>query len=163
MRRTIAFCWLGSALIVGSQSAQEPGRQQVVPAPVFNTVIRFRRAWLADSTRFDACSVSRWIGRGSDGTPPVMNPERVLLGQGGAECVPGRLSPAAQAAQHVVVVHSVVPSDSVTRVQVSVRHGDYRHFETFSLIPHRMRGTWGVREVRVWGAIVVSPPHRPQP
>jgi hypothetical protein len=132
--------------------AQQPNPPRV-PSQLFDAVIRYRSAWMADSARFEACSVSRWTnGR-------VANASRVLLeGAANEPCVPRRVSPAAQAARHVVVVDSVAATDSVARVLITVRHGEYTHRETFRLTPHRAGGTWGVRDVTLWGAVQSSPP-----
>ncbi|HET7232184.1 MAG TPA: hypothetical protein VFJ16_19410 [Longimicrobium sp.] len=90
----------------------------------------------------------------------MANPSRVLLGHSTEGCTPGRVSPAARAARHVVVVDSVSVTDSLARVQVTVRHGEYVHRETFTLAPHRVGTSWGVRDVRLWGAMQSTPPRR---
>ncbi len=158
LRLAIALCC--AALAIGSVGvhAQRPAQQRV-PAVVLDAVIRYRRAWLADSTRFDACSVWEWTGGGAV-SAGVANPARVLLVPEGNGCARGRVSMAAQAARHVVVVDSAAVSDSVARVTVTVRHGEYTHRETFSLVPHRGGTAWGVRDVKLWGAIQSSPPPR---
>ena len=163
VRWSIARCCLGldlglltTASSLGAQDAARPSPH----ARILNAVIRYRTAWLADSTPFDACSVAQWAAPGAELLRGVPHPERVLLGVPGDGCEGRRLSPAAQAARHVVVVDSVAVSDSAATVRVSVRHGEYAHFETFSLVAHSGDAVWAVREVRLWGAIQSSPPPR---
>jgi hypothetical protein len=153
LRRTAALCFLGIVLAGAGVAAQ---RRDAVPARAVDAVIRYRRSWMADTTRFDACSVAEWtsIEQG------VQNPGRVLLGAAGEGCVRGRLSPAAQGARHLVVLDSAVASDSAAQVVVVVRRGEYTHRETFSLVYHRVPGTWAIREVRLWGSMQASPAAR---
>jgi hypothetical protein len=158
LRHSIALCCISLALGAAGVHAQS-STQKRVPAAVLDAVIRYRRAWLADSTRFDACSVWEWTGGGTNLSPGGADPARVLLVPEGNGCVRGRVSTVAQAARRVVVVDSAAV-DSVARVTVTVRHGEYTHRETFSLVPHRAGATWGVRDVKLWGAIQSSPPPR---
>jgi hypothetical protein len=139
-------------------AAQRPAQQQSGPVEIVSTVIRYRTAWLADSARFDACSVSAWTG--GDGLG-IANAERVLLGRADNDCVRGRVSTVAQLAGHVVVVDSVAITDSIARVRLTVRHGEYTHHETFILVPHVGSVSWGVRDVNLWGAMQSSRPRRP--
>ncbi|HEX8243708.1 MAG TPA: hypothetical protein VF541_09435 [Longimicrobium sp.] len=165
-RGSIARCCLGLVLLTTASSlgAQEAARASP-HARILNAVIRYRTAWLADYTPFEACSVARWAGSpAADLLRGVANPERVLLGRSGEGCVRGRLSPDAEGVQHRVVLDSVVVSDSIATVRLSVRHGEYTHYEAFSVVPQEGGTRWGVREARIWGAIQSSPPpRRPSP
>ena len=160
-RGSIARCCLGLVLLTTASSlgAQEAARASP-HARILNAVIRYRTAWLADYTPFDACSVAQWAGPAAELLRGVPHAERVLLGAPGDGCTARRVSPAAQAARHVVVVDSVAVSDSAATVRVSVRHGEYAHYETFSLAAHPADAAWAVREVRLWGAVQSSPPPR---
>jgi hypothetical protein len=162
LRRTILLAALGWIAAVAALGAQEAGRPPAA-ARVIDAVIRYRMAWMADSARFDACSVAEWTGSTASEHTGVSNPERVLLGRAGERCVRGRVSLAARSAAHVVVVDSVALLDSSASVQLTVRHGEYTHREAFTLILHPGPGTWGVRDVRLRGAVQSSPPRRPLP
>jgi hypothetical protein len=155
MRGTqLALCAV--AICASTVAAQAPSTR--AETKVVNAVVGYRRSFLGDTTRFDACSVFDRTGRQAQFPQGTHNPDRVLLGVATDRCVQGRVSASAQAARHVVVVDSVSVSDSRGVVLLTVRHGEYSHRETFTLVPRAGGATWGVTEVRLWGGIQSTPP-----
>jgi hypothetical protein len=155
LMRTILILALAVVSSASGAAAQTPSTRPATS--VVNAVISYRRSFLADTTRFDACSVYDWTARQPQFPTGTANAERVLLGVAGEACAHGRVSPAAQAVRHVVLVDSATVSGSRAVVLLTVRHGEYTHHETFTLVGHNGGATWGVSDVRLWGSIQSSP------
>jgi len=139
---------------LGFGSWTESPRQENLATAAVDAVIGFRRTVMADTLRFDACSVFTATGRLADfpaGIGPANLP--VLDRQGPRPCdtaeMPARFV-------HRVYVDSLALSDSVGFVYLTIRRGESMHRETFTL-PY-VRGGWGVREARIWGAFQFIPP-----
>lgn len=134
-------------------------RQDTRAIRAVDAVIGFRRTAMADTLKFDACTVFTASGRPAD-FPAGLRPANIgaLDRQGAAPCAtqhaPDRLPDR-------VYVDSVALGDSIGHVYLTVRRGEWVHRETFTL-PSLPGGRWGVREARIWGALQVAP-QAPEP
>ena len=60
-------------------------------------------------------------------------------------------------------VDSASVTDSLAQIFLIVRHGEYTHREVFGVVSRDHGTSWGVRDVRLWGATqAVAPRPRPQ-
>lgn len=142
------------ALLVGAGLSDAQTRRENAAIRAADAVIGFRRTVMADTLKFDACSVFSATGRPADfpaGIGPANLPALDRRGPNpcGTPELPARLP-------YRVYVDSLALTDSVGHVYLTVRRGELVHRETF-LLP-RIPGGWGVREARIWGAIQVVPP-----
>lgn len=141
-------------LTAGAGAAQTRQDDESILAAV-DAVIGFRRGPMGDTLMFDACTVftaARRPERFPDGIGQANRP--ALDRPGPRPCdfteQPARLP-------YRVYVDSLVLSDSVGSMYLTVRRGEWLHREMF-VLPRLRGGRWGVREVRIWGAIQIMPP-----
>jgi hypothetical protein len=121
----------------------EPAAAQSVAAKAraISVVMQHRAAYLADSLRFDACSVKGALD-GADGYASHLAPQARRLLDGEADACPRPF----QQGRSVAMIDSVRVADSAVQVFVSVQRGEMSHRETYTL---EARGSYvGVREVR---------------
>lgn len=146
--------------IVAIGAAWSSGKTPPRETAALNAAISYRRWWLEDTTRFDACSAYIAAGRPSDFPAGIHEPGRVLLGTAGPHCSRERLSPPADTARRVVLVDSLALSDSTGRMTVTVRTRIGTHRETYDLIADTGGRVWFVTNAHLWGHIETSPPPR---
>ena len=115
-----------------------------------NAVMDWRLNWIGDNTPFNACTVYEAARR------PANFPAGVLPGlirgldRTSAPCE-GRAQ-AAGALQQEVAIDSVTLRGDLATVFVTVRKGEIRYHEVYSLV-HPSPQRWSVQEVRSWGAL----------
>lgn len=142
-------------LTVGAGAAQTGQDNSILAA--MDAVIGFRRGPMGDTLRFDACTVFRAAGGPERFPNGIGEANRPALDQPGPHPCDSTVQPARF--PYRVYVDSLVLSESVGSMYLTVRRGEWLHRETF-VLPRLRGGRWGVREVRIWGAIqVVPPPH----
>lgn len=130
---------------------------QATPGPALSAVMTYRLTFLGDSTRFDACTVARQMGNVRDVAALIDAPVRRLL-DGPPEPCPRAREPGRSA---TVLVDSIVASDSVTHVHLTVIRGENVHREDYTVVRRGNGEFRGVREVRLWGAAQAYPGRRP--
>ncbi|HEU4562778.1 MAG TPA: hypothetical protein VFS20_33420 [Longimicrobium sp.] len=150
-----------AALTPGALNAQSAAP---TAAAALNRVISYRHAWMGDSTRVDACGAFESLGRPSTFPAGLTDPQRRFFSTSVGDCMPGRLSPAAQAAGRFVHVDSISTTHLTATVILTVRRGEYTHRETYSLVGRSESEGLRVSDVRFWGATQsTSPPRQPEP
>jgi hypothetical protein len=138
--------------------------QQPDPSPALAAVseaMAFRRDALGDPLVFDACAIYERTGRPRaflEGIRPGLRNllDRPLEDPCSAPC------PMANArTTRVVVVDSVVISDSLAQVHLSVRRGEWSYREVHHLRWLGPGRGWAFREVRITNPIRITPPPPP--
>ncbi|HEX6749449.1 MAG TPA: hypothetical protein VF092_19290 [Longimicrobium sp.] len=141
--------------VVLAMLAAAPLKAQRAPATpemgAVNTVIDFRLNWVSDSTKFDACSVYRSIGRPANFPSGLRDAFHVALNR--------TTDPCAAAASAVdrnrevrVLVDSVTVGDSAAMVYLTVRKDEETYREDYHLVNPSPGGNWGFDRVVVHGA-----------
>ena len=157
-----AFKLLGICVASGLACTARPMRAQtqaraLAPSAAVRAVIEYRRLFLNDSSRLDACSLERALG--GQVSPAALGAiaTGMIAPNSGCQAV------AAGAGRGIPVhVISVGPADSVVSVKLAVQHGEYFHVETFSVRKADDR-TW-VDSVTLSGGTIqdlVQPGKRP--
>jgi hypothetical protein len=124
----------------------------------------FRRSALADSLRFDACSVYERTGQPGRMADRIRPGLRSLLDSSvGRPCMEADSATAAARAGQRVRVDSVVTTDSTAEVHLHVRRGGWRYTETYYLAARPGNDGWSLREVRMSPPLHTTPPPRHQP
>jgi hypothetical protein len=142
----------------GLGAAAALARQDRAATSAVDAVIGYRRTVMADTLKFDACTIFAATGQPADfptGIGPANLPTLDRRDARPCDVVdpPVRLP-------YRVYVDSLSLSDSIGHVYLTVRRGESLHRETFTL-PRLRHGGWGVREARIWGAIQFLPPRAP--
>lgn len=149
MRRMVALA-IASLVLPAGAAAVLPARAAWTPAEAgraVSTVMMHRSTYLADSLRFDACSVRQALGGGEDFTLHIVEPVRGMLDDAVAACPreagEGRSS---------VLVDSLRFSDATAHVYLTVLRGELDHREDHTLTRNRSSAAYmPIREVRLWG------------
>ena len=153
-------CWLGlmpltiASVPLGVCAAQ-PARVSA-PTAVMGAVMRYRLYWLGDSTPFAACPAYRALGRPAD-FPSALEPAWArLLDRDVGSCDAG--TPAAAVPQGPVVrTDTLILADSTAELRLTVRRGEYRHQQRYTLrrSPFGPSGSWWVESVWLSAGIQV--------
>ena len=143
---------LAAALLLAGFAGAPLSAQELPSAlAAIDQVMGFRRDVVDDATPFDACRVFEHGGRPADFPAQIREGIRPLLDR-------LRTEPCAAAAgdpNRLVSVDSVVRTDSMAYVHLSVRRGEWSFTETYSLSLTQDRRGWGVREARIGRALRV--------
>lgn len=151
VRRLVAVCFC----VVPPLSLAAQGRHTGgTPAGAVSVVMEYRAGWMEDSTAFDACSIQRALG-GPGGQPLSLSSSATRLLHG-SETNPCATS--SRAERRIVRVDSLSTSDSAAVVHLMVVKGERVHREVFTLRALPQAPGWGVRDVRLWGALRLHAP-----
>lgn len=133
----------GIALPAPAQSTAEAGG-------AISTVMGHRSIWMADSTRFEACSVQRAMNGAEDFAMHIIEPVRGLLNRTGSPCP--RQPPGPREWRAEVLVDSLRFTDSTANVYVTVLRGELIHRENYTLARDPLSPAFmPIRDVRLWG------------
>lgn len=141
----------------GAQQASETGRIGAV-----NSVIEYRIVFMDDTTRFDACSVHRWMGRPDTLAAVLTRRSRRVVAPVEAPCERASAAPA-QRPSRVVRVDSVAVADTTAHVFLTVFKGETRVFEKYDLRAYSPGPGWGINTVTLTGALRITPGSRRPP
>lgn len=139
---------------IGAVAAQGVRQDDAMVAAV-DAAIGFRRSAMADTLKFDACTIYAATGHPAGFPNGISEANRGTLDRPGPRPCDSPVEPVRL--PYRVYVDSLTLSDSIGSVYLTVRRGEWLHRETFTL-PRLRGGRWGVREVRIWGAIQITPP-----
>lgn len=146
VRVIAATLWTGVVaplMPAAAQASPEAGR-------AISTVMDYRRSWLDDSTRFDACKVQQAMNGARDFASHIIEPVRGLLDDPTAPCPRPPRNPREYRA--VVLVDSLRLADTTARVYLTVLRGEFRHREVYALRRGLSSSAYmAVEEVRLWG------------
>ncbi|HEX6751406.1 MAG TPA: hypothetical protein VF092_29210 [Longimicrobium sp.] len=121
------------------------------PGPAaLSAVMSFRGAWLADSTRFDGCSVARLLGPPAEYMGVILPPMRRMIDTTGPCGAPA--GEPVRRARPTVWLDSLTVADSVAYVSVTVLRGELTHRERYTLTGWRPGLPWAVVDMHLWGA-----------
>ena len=115
--------------------------------------IEYRRLVLDPTTEFERCAVAAAVGRPAESLDSI-------LGRRAARALsafPARCSGEQSAVRTGAVISAVTIADSTAEVLVVVHRGEWFHRETYNLRRRPHVNGWGVHDVRVWGAIRITP------
>lgn len=128
-----------SGMSAEAQTSAEAGR-------AISTVMNHRVAWLADSLRFNACSVRRAMNGSADFASHIIEPVRGLLDDAAASC------PREGRSDRTVLVDSLRFSDTTAHVYLTVLRGELVHRESYTMARNRSSAAYmPIRDVRLWG------------
>ena len=115
------------------------------------TAISYRRTVLDPITTFDRCAAAAATGHAPGALDSIFGQRAASGLSSGTACQARTTARSAQGAK----VDSVVVGDSIAKVHVTVYRSDRAHSETYNLrrLPPNGGRTWGVSDVRVWGAV----------
>jgi hypothetical protein len=142
-------------LAAGGRGERDPRRQEASAVSAVDAVIGYRRGFMGDTLRIDACSLFEAVGRPADFPAGISPGNLPALDRGDARPCKGSRAPGLRL-PYRVYVDSLTVSDSVARVYLTVARGEASYRETFTL--PRVRDGWGVREARIWGGMRIVPP-----
>lgn len=129
-------------------------------------MVLYRRDWIADTTRFDACRVFMALGRPERFPAQLSRPVQALLGPLDPSCGEDRNPPSVGRLRRVVLLDSIVVNDSTASAYLDIRRGEYLHHETYQLRalgPAQLgrRQDWGLVRVTLTGAVRLTLPRAP--
>lgn len=151
---------LGIAALLHGTSASAQSTVDSARIAAVNTVIDYRVTWMEDSTPFDACSVYGGMGRPANFSAVLARPARQVVAHDTAPCA-ATSGAGARRPSRVVRVDSVALGDTLGTVRLTVRKGEKRIIETYTLRRFSNGPGWGVRAVTLTGALRVYA--RPSP
>jgi hypothetical protein len=150
MRTTLNFTVLFGPIVAAGVAAVCPTASAQTSAEAgraISTVMFHRMAYLADSTRFDACTVRQVMNGADDYAAHIIEPVRGMLDDTVARC------PHAQAWYPMVVaVDSLRFTDTTAQVYLTVLHGEMTHRENYTLGRNQSSAAYmPFRDIRLWG------------
>lgn len=142
---------------VARSQAQQPSGSRL---QAIDRVIVARAGQMGDLLPFDACSVYEQAGRPAAMTDSLRPGARELLDRPVNDPCAQEPPPALPGQHRVVVVDSLMLTDSVAYVNLSVIRGEWSYREQHILPALRGRPGWGWREARVFAGLQGYPGSR---
>jgi hypothetical protein len=134
---------LGMAAVCPPAAAQASAEAGMA----ISTVMFHRMVYLADSTRFDACTVRQAMNGVEEYAAHIIEPVRGMLDDTSAQCPHAR-----EWYPMVVLVDSLRFTDTTAQVYLTVLHGEMIHRENYTLSRnHSFAAYMPFRDVRLWG------------
>jgi hypothetical protein len=140
-------------------AAQTPGPTAKVPTELLNRVLHYRINFVESSTPFEACSLYRAMATPTD-FPDSFFPgvQRLLSQRDSGQCLASpssaQLPPSgAPSDRRVVRLDETNLDDTTAMLRFTVMVGEMVHHEDYTAIRESPTASWGVKEVRIWGAM----------
>jgi hypothetical protein len=150
MRRMVALA-IASVMLSAGAAAVLPARAAWTPAEAgraVSTAMMHRSTYLADSLRFEACSIRQAVGGGEEFTSHIVEPVRGMLDDAVAACP----REAREESRNTVLLDSLRFDDATAHVYLTVLRGELVHREDHTLTRNRSSAAYmPIREVRLWG------------
>jgi hypothetical protein len=120
------------------------------------TTIAYRRTVIDPVITFDRCAAAAATGHAPEALDTILGPRAALALSPGTDECRTRSTPRPRRGARI---DSVAVADSIAHVHVTVYRSDRAHSETYNLrrLPPSGGRTWGVQDVRIWGAVQYHP------